>query len=138
MATKKSEPNEDPHLAKLVRVYLKMRTKKEQLTEAFKKEDSAINQQMDAVRAALLDYCKEHGLEGARTADGTFFRTVETRYSTNDWDALGKFVVENSLPDLYEKRLHQGNVKQLLQDAPDIVIPGLIADSKYQVSVRRK
>ena len=138
MATAKTKDTEDPKLKKLVRVYLKMKTKRDELTEAFKVQEKQLAEQMDMVKAALLDYCRENGVEGARTADGLFYRTSTTSYWTNDWESMGKFVVEHNVPELLEKRLHQGNVKQFMEENPDIALPGLNADSKYNISIRRK
>lgn len=138
MSTNKTEVVEDPKLKKLVRVYLKMKSKRDEITQAFKEEEKVLAEQMDKVKAALLDYCRENGVEGARTTDGLFYRTVSTTYSTNDWEAMGSFIVEHNLPQLLEKRLHQGNVKQFLEENPGTVLPGLNTDSRYQVSIRRK
>jgi hypothetical protein len=51
---------------------------------------------------------------------------------------MGKFVVENNVPELLEKRLHQGNMKQFLEAHPDLLPPGLNVDSEYTITVRRK
>lgn len=134
----KTETLEDPKLKKLVRVYLKMKTKRDEITQAYKEEEKILAEQMDKVKGALLDYCRENGVEGARTQDGLFYRTVSTMYSTNDWTSMGEFIVENNLPQLLEKRLHQGNVKQYLEENPDALLPGLNVDSRYQISIRRK
>ena len=138
MATTKTQETEDPQLKKLVRVYLKMKLKRDEITEKFKAEEKAIADQMDTVKGALLDYCRENGVEGARTADGLFYRTTTTNYWTNDWESMGSFIVEHNVPQLLEKRLHQGNVKQFMEEHPDLALPGLNADSKYTISIRRK
>ena len=100
MSTNKTEVVEDPKLKKLVRVYLKMKSKRDEITQAFKEEEKVLAEQMDKVKAALLDYCRENGVEGARTTDGLFYRTVSTTYSTNDWEAMGSFIVEHNLTQL--------------------------------------
>lgn len=138
MATKKTDAVEDPRLKKLVKVYLKMKMQRDEITQRFKDEDSALRDRMDILKAALLDYCRENGVEGARTTDGLFYRTTTTSYWTNDWESMGQFVVENNIPQLLEKRLHQGNVKQFMEENPEVVLPGLYVDSKYQISIRRK
>ena len=52
--------SEDKKLAeKLTRVYLKIRNKKAQLSSDYKKQEDDLNQKLDKVKAALLDYCKE-------------------------------------------------------------------------------
>lgn len=125
-------------IEKLVRVYLKMRTKRDELSAKFKEEDDKIKEQMDKVKAALLDHCKATGAESVRTSEGMFYRSVRTNYWTSDWESLGKFVVQHQVPELLEKRIHQGNMKQFLQEHPDLLPPGLNVDSEYTVTVRKK
>ena len=76
---------------KMVKVFVKMRDKKAELAAEFKAADDAIQVQMDAVKRALLDYCKENGVESARTEAGMFYRTVRSKYWTNDWGQMGAF-----------------------------------------------
>jgi hypothetical protein len=123
---------------KLVRVYLKMNAKLSEIQAAFAAEEKALKEQMAKVKSALLDYCKEQNVESVRTAEGLFYRGVSTRYWTSDWESMGKFVVENNAPELLEKRLHQGNMKQFLEANPDLLPPGLNVDSEYTITVRRK
>jgi hypothetical protein len=51
---------------------------------------------------------------------------------------MGKFILEHQVPDLLEKRIHQGNMKQFLEENPELLPPGLNSDSEYTVTVRRK
>lgn len=129
--------NEVP-VEKLVKVYIKMREKHAELSNAFKEQEEALKEQMAKVKGALLDHCKEHNVESVRTAEGLFFRTLKQSYWTNDWESMGKFIVEHQVPELLEKRLHQGNVKQFLAEHPDLLPPGINVDSEYSVTVRRK
>jgi len=119
---------------KLVRVYLKMKAAKEDLDAQVKKVET----QMGQIKAALLAYCKDQNLESVRTTEGLFYRSIKKRYTTNNWEALGKFVVEHQVPDLYEKRLHQGNIQQFLEEHPDLLPPGLNVDSEYTITVRKE
>jgi hypothetical protein len=119
---------------KLVRVYLKMKTAKVDLEAQVKKIDT----QMDQVKAALLAYCKEQSIESVRTTEGLFYRSIKKRYTTNNWEAMGKFVLEHQIPELYEKRLHQGNIQQFLEEHPDLLPPGLNVDSEYTITVRKE
>ena len=123
---------------KLTRVYLKIRTKKAQLSSDYKKEEADLNQKLDKVKAALLDYCKEQGLESVKTSEGLFYRSVKTRYWTSDWEAMHKFVMEHEVPEFLEKRLNQTNVKTFLEENPETVPMGLNVDSEYIISVRKK
>jgi len=131
--------DEDKGLAeKLTKVYLKIRNKKAELSAEFKKQDDALGTQLDKVKAALLDYCKEQGLESVKTSEGLFYRSVRTRYWTSDWESMHKFILEHELPEFFEKRLNQTHVKQFLEDNPELVPKGLNTDSEYIIAVRKK
>lgn len=138
MATEKEVETEDPKLIKLVRVYLKMKETNEAIAKEYKDKAKDITDKMAMVKGALLDYCKEHGVEGANTKSGSFYRTTTTNYWTNDWASMYEFVLEHKVCDLFEKKLHQGNTKQFLKDNPDVLPPGLNTETKYQISIRRK
>tara|TARA_R100001530_G_scaffold58844_1_gene42734 strand:+ start:354 stop:752 length:399 start_codon:yes stop_codon:yes gene_type:complete len=131
--------SEDKKLAeKLTRVYLKIRDKKAQLSSDFKRQEEDLNQKLDKVKAALLDYCKEQGIESVKTSEGLFYRSVKTRYWTSDWEAMHKFVMEHDVPEFLEKRLNQTNVRTFLEENPETVPKGLNVDSEYIISVRKK
>lgn len=128
---------EDIDVNRLVKAFVKMRDKKAELAAAFKAEDDAISAQMDAVKRALLDYCKENGVESARTESGMFYRTVRSKFWTNDWEQMGAFIVEHKCPELLEKRIHQGNMQTFLQENPDLRPAGLSVDSEYTITVKK-
>ncbi|NBO66125.1 MAG: hypothetical protein EBU88_15010, partial [Acidobacteria bacterium] len=123
---------------KLTRVYIKIRDARAELAAKFKTEDDALVEQLDVVKRALLNYCSEHGVESVRTSEGLFYRTTKTRYWTSDWESMHKFVLEHGVPEFFEKRLHQGVVKQFLEEHPEVVPPGLNTDVEYVVTVKRK
>jgi hypothetical protein len=127
----------DTPLDKLTRVYIKMRDAKAKLAAEYKEKDEDITSQMDQVKVALLDYCREHDVESVRTASGLVYRTMRTRYWTSDWEAMHRFVVDNNVPEFLEKRLNQSVVKAFLEENPETVPPGINADSEYTVTVRK-
>lgn len=125
-------------LAKLVRVYIKIRTAREALMAEYDEKLESLDADMTKIKKSLLGYCKERNVESVRTTEGLFYRTVKQRYTTNDWESMGKFVMENNIPEVYEKRLNQGNMKIFLEQNPDKLPPGLNVDSEYQITIRRK
>jgi len=127
----------DAPIEKLTRVFIKMRDAKAKLAAEFKEKEAELTAQMDAVKAALLDYCKEHEVESVRTASGLVYRSAKTRYWTSDWEAMHKFVVEHNVPEFLEKRLNQTVVKTFLEENPETVPPGINADSEYTITVRK-
>lgn len=130
--------SEDMSIERLTSVYIKIRDARADLAAKFKAEDGELQSQLEQVKRALLDYCDANGLESARTSAGTFYRTVKTRYWTSDWESVYKFVVDNNMPELFEKRLNQSVLKELIEEDPDFALPGLNSDSEYVITVRKK
>jgi len=128
----------DVSIEKLVKVYIKMRDKHTEMSREYQEQEKQLKDKMAKIKEALLDHCKEHNVDSVRTGEGLFFRTVRQNYWTSDWESMGKFVVEHNAPELLEKRLHQGNIKQFLEENPNLLPPGINVDSEYSVTIRRK
>ena len=77
----------DIDLEQLVRVHHKIKAKRAELSKEFKEADGALATQLDAVRDALLKYLGDSGIESIRTGEGTFYRSIKTRYWTSDWSS---------------------------------------------------
>lgn len=122
---------------KLTEVFLKIKDKREELSAKFKEEDEALKEQQEKIKRALLDYCRDNGVESTRTAAGTFFRQIKKRYWTSDWEAMHRFIIDNEVPEFLDKRLNQGNVQKYLDEHGEATLPGLNIDSEYVVTVRR-
>ena len=131
------EENEG-HLGKCVKAYLKIKAKRTELSANFDTEDTILKNQQELIKTELLDYLKENDLKSVKTEAGTFYKTVKTRYWTSDWEEMHKFVLEHEVPEFMEKRLNQANVKAFLEENPDIVPKGLNVDSEYTIVVRKK
>ena len=123
---------------KLTTVYLKIKDKRSELSAEFKEKDAELSDQLNKVKKALLEYCEEQGVDSVRTSAGLFYRSARTRYWTSDWSSMHEFILENEVPELLDKRVNQSNMKQYLEENPDLVPKGLNVDSEYVVSVRRK
>ena len=122
---------------KLVKVYRKIRDAINEKEEAHKTEISGLKEQLDAVAAKLLEICNTQNLDSLRTPEGTVTRRAVTRYWTNDWESMYQFIKEQDAPFLLEQRIHNGNMKQFLEENPDTLPIGLNADTKYAVTVRK-
>lgn len=123
--------------SKLVKTYIKMRDAKAALEREYEEKINDLSEQMSVIEQALLDICKTTGQDGGKTEFGSFTRTVKTRYWTNDWDSMFTFIRENDAVELLEKRIHQGNFKEFLENNPDKMPAGVNVDSKYAITVRR-
>ena len=125
-------------IEKLTNAYVKIREKRAELSSKFKEEDKTLVSQLDKVKQALLDYCKDEGVESVRTTAGLVYRSTRSRYWTSDWESMYKFVLEHEVPEFFDKRLNQTNVKQFLEENPELLPAGLNVDSEFTISVRRK
>jgi hypothetical protein len=131
------EMTADIDLDKFTKVFLKIKVHREELKRAFTAEDDDLKGQQDTIKGALLDYCKEENVDSVKTASGLFYRTVKTNYWTSDWESMNTFIFEQNLPEFFTKRLNQSAVKQFIEDNPEIVPPGLNADSEYVLTIRK-
>lgn len=123
---------------KLVRVYLKINAALTQIRQDYEAQEKALKDKMATVKSALLQHCKDNNVESVRTTEGLFYRTVKANYWTSDWDSMRKFIIEHKIPELLHERIHQTNMKQFLEENPDLLPPGLNVDSEYTITVRRK
>ena len=122
---------------KLAEVYVKIRDARTALKERFEDEDYQMEEQMNMIAEKMLDLCKDIDADSIRTPAGTIIRKVSTRYWTTDWESMYDFIHDNNAYPLMEKRIHQTNMKQFLEEHPDLLPAGLQADSKYTIVVRR-
>ena len=125
--------NDNVSLDTLCKIYMKMRTKISELNA----EIAKIDEQKEQVSIAMRDQLKALGIQSVRTDHGTVTMLKKTVYYTQDWDSFKNFVLENQAVDLLERRIAQKNMTQFLEENPGLVPPGLNADQKFDVSVRK-
>jgi len=123
--------------SKLSEIYLKIRDARAELKEQYEAEDKKLEEQMDVIEAKLLEICKDNDADSIKTPAGTVMRRVATRYWTNDWDSMYNFVREHDAYGLLERRIHQTNMKQFIEENPDKFPPGMLLDSQYKITIRR-
>ena len=131
------EGQASPQLSKLTEVYIKIRDARSELKHKCEEQDALLADQAKLLEVTMLDTCKELGADSIRTQHGTIIRSVKSRYWTNDWDSMYTFIREQGAFGLLEKRLHQTNMKQFLEENPMFHPAGLNVDSEYTVIVRR-
>lgn len=131
------EVEASPDLDKLTSVYLKIRDAKDALTAKFKQDVAGLDEQMAVIEQEMLETCKTMNASSVRTPHGTIIRSVKSRYWTNDWDSMYRFIEEHSAFGLLEKRLHQTHMKEFLTENPDLLPQGLNVENEYTVVVRR-
>jgi phosphoglucomutase len=127
----------DINADKLTAAYIKMRDKKAELAKEYDTKIAQIEDQMLMVEAELKKMFDEMKVDSVRTSHGTVFRSIKTQYQVNDWDSMYKFIKEHDVPQLLQQRVSTTNMKQFLNDNPDLMPIGLNIDNRYTVTVRR-
>ena len=128
----------DISIEKIVAAYIKIRDTKEAIYAKCKAETAELEEQMTILKHKLLDVSKETGVTSFSTPHGTAYRTVKDRYWTNDWESFYTFMRENNAMGLLEKRIHQTNMKEYLENNPGEEPMGLNIDREYEITIRRK
>ena len=127
----------DKAIDKIVAVYIKIRNAKEDLAREYDDKIAALDEQMRTLKEELLKISKETGVTSFKTDNGTAYRTIKNRYWTNDWESFYGFMREHGAMELLEKRIHQTNMREFLEDRPDVHPPGLNVDQEYEITIRR-
>lgn len=122
---------------KMVKAYIKMRDHRSTLKAQYEDEDASVKDQMAFIETELLELCKTTGTDGLKTQFGTVSRSVKTRYDATDWEAMHKFVLEQSAPDLLERRVAQRAMKEFIENNPELMPPGLNVTSQYAITITR-
>ncbi len=121
----------------LASVYLKMRDARDAVRREAEAKEKEIEEQMQVVEQQMLDACKALGADSIRTPHGTIIRSIKSRYWTNDWDSMYRFIKDHDAYGLLEKRLHQTHMKEFLEENPGVFPEGVNVENSYTVVVRR-
>ena len=127
----------DVTMDRLTRVYIKMRDKLAVLAHEYEEQEATIKAQQAEVAGAMKDIIQKAGGTGMKTEYGTVALKTSTRYYAQDWDAMGRFIIDNDAVHLLEKRIAQRNMSEFLETNPGVVPPGLNTMSEISVSVTK-
>lgn len=129
---------QDAPIEKIVQAYIKIRDTKEKLYQEYKQKNDELEEQMNLLKYKLIEISKETGATSFSTPHGIAYRTVKNRYWTNDWENFYTMMQEHNAMGLLEKRIHQTNMKEFLDQHPDLHPPGLNIDSEYEITIQRR
>ena len=118
--------------------YIKLRQQREVLAQQFKDADAVIEKDMADIETQLLDTLNASNSNSMSTNSAVVIRTVRKRYMPSNWNAVYELIKKHDAYSLLEKRVHNGNMKDFLEEHPDEYPAGMNVDSRYAVTVRRK
>jgi hypothetical protein len=122
----------------LVKTYLTIRNKRDDLRIKYESDDDALKQDLAAVETALLAICNDMNVNGLKTTFGTVTRSLKERFFCTDWDNFKKFLAEVDGFDLLERRIHQRNFKEFVAERQsDGLPPGVNVLREFDIVVRK-
>jgi hypothetical protein len=128
----------DIPVEKIVTTFIKIRDTKDKLYQEYKAQEKELQAQMDVLKEKLIELSRETGVTSFSTPNGIAYRTIKNRYWTDDWGSFYGFMREHGAMELLEKRIHQTNMKEFLENNPEAHPPGMHIDQEYEITVRRK
>jgi hypothetical protein len=129
---------EDKSMDKLSDAYIKIRLERDQLKLAYEADDAVLNEALSGIENQMLEIMNTTNADSISTRGATVIRSVRKRYNPSNWDAVYSLIAKHDAYGLLEKRIHNGNMKDFLEQHPDEYPAGLNVDSRYAVTVRRK
>jgi hypothetical protein len=123
---------------RLAKAYLRIRAERSVLSAKFKEEDGELIRKIDRLKQAMLDHCEAHNVESVRTSEGLFFRSTKRKYWVSEWDAMHRLIWEENAPQLLDKRINQANMREFLEENPELKPEGLEIEEETTISVRKK
>jgi len=121
----------------IVEVYIKIRDARDEARKEADRIEADFESQLEVLEQQMLDVCKNTGATSLKTPHGTVIQSVKKRYWTNDWEKFYAFMFEHNIPELLERRIHQTNIKQFLEENPDMLPLGLNVEAEHSITVRR-
>ena len=129
---------EDKSMDKLSDAYMKIRLERDQLKLAYEADDAVLSEALSGIENQMLEIMNTTNADSISTKGATVIRSVRKRYNPTNWDAVYSLIAKHDAYGLLEKRIHNGNMKDFLDQHPDEYPAGLNVDSRYAVTVRRK
>jgi len=118
--------------------YLKIRKEREEIKQYYDHMDKLLVDKMADVETKLLDILNAQNASSISTKTATVVRRITSRYNPSNWDAVYDMIYKYKAFGLLHKRVHDTNMKQFLEENPDVYPEGLNVDSRYTVVVKRK
>lgn len=121
----------------LIEAYINARDRKQAIQREAEEKIAEIDAVIEEFSTALLAMCNSVGADSLKSKNGVASKVQKVEYWPSDWDAMYKFIKDNDLLYLLQKRINQTSIKQYFEDYPDSRPAWLNASNKYVIRVTR-
>jgi len=126
------------NVEEVVRAYLNIRAERERILREYEQKDAELLNDMRELDAILLSVCNQTNVNSLNTKAGTVIKQLKQRFICEDWENFRKFELENPEYDFRERRIHQNNFKQYVeQHEGDGLPPGVSTLREFTIVVRK-
>ena len=101
------------------------------------KKIKELEREKEKLERYCADKLEQLGSESVKTKSGTIMRQDKVRYSSTNWEEFYTLMKEEDRFELLEKRIHQTNFKEFLEENPDKEPKGLNIFRETKITVRR-
>lgn len=120
----------------LVKYYIELRDRRAARKTAYEEENDADKVKQEYIEGVILQRYTVAGIESARTAYGTAYKTKVTSASVGDRDAFMNHVKQNEAFELLEVRCSKEAVQQYINEHNDLP-PGVNWREEIHIRVQR-
>lgn len=123
-------------MEELVERYIRLRDAKDQLKKMFAKRIGPIDEALETIEGLLLKQFDELGVESARCASGTAYKSRRTSATVADWEATLNHVIKHQNWSMLEKRVSKDAVGAYREEYGELP-PGVNWREEVTVNIRR-
>jgi hypothetical protein len=124
------------NINELTEAYMNIRKERERISGEFKSQDETLKSQQVVLEQEMLKICADQGADSIRTSVGTVSRQIKNRFHILDWDSFYEFVLEQKVPQLLQKRVHETNFTDFMQGRENEGLPpGVNVAREYTITV---
>ena len=128
---------EEFSLDQIAAAVIKIRDEISKIKKEADKKINSLEEDKERLDSYLAKKLNEVGAETIKTPSGIIMLKPKHRYSTTDWENLYEFIGKNNAYHLLEKRVHQTNMSEFLEDNPDNHPKGLNIFTETKIIIRR-
>jgi hypothetical protein len=124
-------------LEKRVRQYIALRDALKAMDDAHKANRKGMADLIEELTGKLQHFMTTHNMESLRTSTGTCYKSTRHTASLADPEAFMKYVIDNKMYDLLDRRANSTAVKEYVEKNHHLP-PGCNLTAMETLGVRRK
>lgn len=112
-------------ISKTIRALAELKLRKAEASKAHDEVERTYNKAIAKMEDEIRANLNQQGVKQLRTEAGLVTLINDRKYSVKDWEETYKYITENGRPDLLQKRLSAGVLKEILEDSEGQLPPGV-------------